>query len=138
MATDSWIRSGYHSVNSYLVADSPDALIAWLCEVFDGTERGFREIAPDGRIGHAEMQLGDSVVMFSQESPDHPARPSVNYVYVSDVESIYRRAVTGGATELREPQDWPWGDRVAGFHDPADNRWWVATCVQDNPDAPDQ
>ena len=98
MATDSWLRSGYHSVNSYLVADSPDALIAWLCEVFDGTERGVREIAPDGRIGHAEMQLGDSMVMFSQASPDHPARPSVNYVYVSDVESVYRRAVTGGAT----------------------------------------
>jgi len=78
------------------------------------------------------------MVMFSQASPDHPARPSVNYVYVSDVESVYRRAVTGGATELHEPQDWPWGDRVAGFHDLADNRWWVATCVRDNPDAADQ
>jgi PhnB protein len=138
MATDSWIRSGYHSVNPYLVADSPVALIAWLCEVFDCTERGVREIASDGRISHAEMQLGDSVVMFSEASRDHPARPSVNFVYVPDVDSVYRRAVTARATKLHEPQDWPWGDRVAGFHDPADNRWWVATCLQDSPNGPDQ
>jgi PhnB protein len=135
MATASWIR---HSVNSYLVADSPDALIAWLCEVFRGTERGVREIHADGRVGHAEIQLGDSVIMLSEASPDHPARPSVNYAYVPDVDGVYRRAVTARATELREPQNWPWGDRVAGFHDPADNRWWVATCVRDDPDAPDQ
>ena len=134
MPPDSWLRSGYQSANPYLVADSPDALIAWLCDVFGGTERGAREIAPDGRIGHAEMQLGDSVVMFSEASPEHPSRPSVTYVYVPDVDGVYGRAVTGGATNLREPQDWPWGDRVAGFHDPADNRWWVATYLRDNPE----
>jgi PhnB protein len=133
MASADWIRTGYQSVNSYLVADSPEALIVWLCEVFDCSERGVREIGADGRIGHAEIQLGDSVVMLSEASPDHPARPSVNYVYVPDVDSVYRRAVTAGATRLRAPQDWPWGDRAAGFHDPADNRWWVATCVRDDP-----
>jgi PhnB protein len=138
MATDSWIRRGYHSVNSYLVADSPDALIAWLCEVFEGTERDNREIASDGRVGHAEIQVGDSVVMLSEASPDHPARPSVTYAYVPDVDRVYGRAVTGGATNLREPQNWPWGDRVAGFHDPADNRWWVATCLRDEPGGSDQ
>ena len=89
MATDGWIRTGYQSVNSYLVADSPSALIVWLCEVFDCTERGVREIASDGRISHAEIQLGASVVMFSQASPDHPARPSVNFVYVPDVDSVF-------------------------------------------------
>lgn len=132
--TESWIRRGYHSVNAYLVTESPDALIAWLCEVFGGAERGVREINAESRIGHAEIQLGDSVVMLSEASPDHPARPSVIYAYVPDVDSVYRHAVAGGATELREPQEWPWGDRVAGFHDPGDNRWWVATCVRDEPD----
>jgi PhnB protein len=133
VAAEDGIRTGYQSVNSYLVADSPDVLIAWLCEVFDCAERGVREIGADGRIGHAEIQLGNSVVMLSEASPDGPARPSVSYVYVPDVESVYGRAVAAGATKLREPQDWPWGDRAAGFHDPADNRWWVATCMGDNP-----
>jgi PhnB protein len=138
MASEGGIRAGYQSVNSYLVADSADALIKWLCEVFGCAERGVREIASDGRIGHAEVSLGNSVVMLSDASPGHPARPSVNYVYVADVDSAYRRAVTAGATNLREPQDWPWGDRVAGFHDPADNRWWVATCLEDTPSTSDQ
>jgi uncharacterized glyoxalase superfamily protein PhnB len=133
MASDHWIRSGYESVNSYLVSDSADALIAWLSEVFDCSERGVREIHADGRIGHAEVQLGNSVVMLSDASPDHPARPSVNYVYVPDVDGVYERAAAAGATNLRQPQDWPWGDRVAGFHDRADNRRWVATCVEDDP-----
>jgi PhnB protein len=138
MTSGDWIRAGYQSVNSYLVAESADALITWLCEVFGCSERGVREIASDGRIGHAEVQLGDSVVMLSDESADQPARPSVNYVYVPDVDSVYRSAVAAGATNLREPQDWPWGDRAAGFHDPADNRWWVATCLENTPGRSEQ
>lgn len=130
MASDGWIRAGYQSVNSYLVADSVDTLIAWLCEVFGCAERGVREIGSDGRIEHAEVELGDSVIMLSDASAPHRARPSVNFVYVPDVDGVYRRAEAAGATNLREPQDWPWGDRVAGFHDPADNRWWVATCLE--------
>ena len=138
MTSGDWIRDGYQSVNSYLVADSAEPLITWLCEVFGCSERGVREIASDGRIGHAEVQLGDSVVMLSDASADHPARPSVNYVYVPDVDSVYRRAAAAGGTNLREPQDWPWGDRVAGFHDTADNRWWVATCLEDGPSRSEQ
>ena len=80
MASKDWIRTGYQSVNSYLVSDSADALIAWLSEVFACSERGEREIHSDGRIGHAEVQIGNSVVMLSDASPDGPARPSVNYV----------------------------------------------------------
>src|SRR5215471_12561837 len=133
MAAEHWIRSGYQSVNSYVVSDSTDTLIAWLSEVFDCSERGVREIHADGRIDHAEVQLGNSVLMLSDASSDHPARPSVNFVYIGDVDRVYERAVAAGATNLRAPQDWPWGDRVAGFHDPADNRWWVATCVEDDP-----
>jgi len=138
MASEDWIRTGYQSVNSYLVSDSADALIAWLSKVFACSERGEREIHADGRIGHAEVQIGNSVVMLSDASPDGPARPSVNYVYVPEVDAVYERAVAARATNLREPQDWPWGDRVAGFHDPVDNRWWVATCLEDEPSSRDE
>src|SRR5436190_2356740 len=75
MASEDWIRTGYQSVNSYLVSDSADALIAWLSEVFACSERGEREIHSDGRIGHAEVQIGNSVVMLSDASPDGPGGP---------------------------------------------------------------
>lgn len=130
MSRSSGIRRGYHTVNSYLVAEAVDSLIVFLCEVFQGYERSQRELRPDGTIEHAEVQIGDSVVMLSAATPEHPSRPSVNFAYVPDVDALFRRAQGAGATNLREPSDWPWGDRIAGFHDPADNRWWVATCVR--------
>jgi len=138
MASERWIRTGYQSVNSYLVSDSADALIICLSEVFDCSERSVREIHSDGWIGHAEAQLGNSVVMLSDASPDHPARPSVNYVYVPDVDAVYERAAAAGATNLRKSQEWPLGDRVTGFHDPANNRWQVATCLEDSPSDSDE
>jgi PhnB protein len=128
----SWIRRGYHAVNAYIVVDGVEPLIAFLCDIFGGSERGERELRADGGIDHAEVLLGDSVIMLSDASVDHPARPCVNFVYVEDVDAVFRRAVDSGATHGHEPADRPWGDRVAGFHDPFDNRWWVATCVHDD------
>ena len=129
MSARRWIRRGYHSVNAYLVAEEVEPLIEFLCDVFGGAERGERELRDDGTIEHAEVQIGDSVVMLSGATAEHPARPSVSFAYVEDVDAVFRRAVEAGATDFRKPMDWPWGDRVAGFHDPADNRWWIATCV---------
>ena len=122
---------GYHSVNPYIVVDGVERLIGFLGEVFDGVERGEREIRPDGTIGHAEVQIGDSVVMLSDATPDHPARPCVNFVYVVDVDAVYRKAVAAAASPIVDPSEQPWGDRVGGFHDPFDNRWWVASHVRD-------
>ncbi|HEU4671618.1 MAG TPA: VOC family protein [Candidatus Limnocylindrales bacterium] len=118
---------GYHSVNPYLVVDDAERLIAFLAEVFDGHEQGPRELAADGRIDHADMRIGDSLVMVSQSSDAYPARPSVLFAYVDDVDATYRAALRAGATSIAEPTPQPWGDRVGGFHDPFDNRWWIAT-----------
>ena len=139
MATDSWLRSGYHSVNSYLVADSPDALIAWLCEVFDGTERGVREIAPDGRIGHAEIQIGDSVIMMADPFPEmgvvDPKKiggtPITMYVYVEDVDATFADAIKAGAKQLEAVEDKFYGDRSGQFEDPWGHRWGVTTHIED-------
>src|SRR6476659_11057660 len=128
MATPAWIRDGYRSLNPYIVVDRVEPLLAFLTEVLGGEERGEREIRDDGTIGHAEFAFGDSVLMLSEAS-ENPPRPSVTYAYVEDVDAVFARAAAAGATRLREPADWPWGDRVAGFHDPFDNRWWVATCL---------
>ncbi len=118
---------GYHSLNPYIVVTGVEGLVDFLREVFGGVERGDREVQADGTIGHAEVQIGDSVVMLSEAGMAYPSRPSVCFVYAADVDSVVRKALTAGAELILEPTDQPWGDRVGGFHDPFDNRWWVAT-----------
>ena len=65
--------------------------------------------------------------MLSEASSDYPARPCVNFAYVDDVDAVFMKALRAGASAIIEPAEQPWGDRVGGFHDPFDNRWWVAT-----------
>ena len=125
--TASGVPDGYRSLNPYLVVDDVELLVSFLRDVFGGVERGEREIAADGTIEHAEVQIGDSVVMLSEATSAFPARPSVCFAYVADVDSTFRKALAAGAVSILEPSEQSWGDRVGGFHDPLDNRWWVAT-----------
>ena len=127
------LPDGYHSVNPYIVVEGVEHLIAFLGEVFGGLEYGERETRPDGTIGHANVRIGDSVVMLSEATSDHPARPCVQFAYVGDVDAVFRNALRAGAKTIIEPSEQPWGDRVGGFHDPFDNRWWVATHLGDLP-----
>ena len=71
--------------------------------------------------------IGDSVVMVSEATSVFPSRPSVCFVYAADVDSAFRKALAAGAEPILEPSEQPWGDRVGGFHDLFDNRWWVAS-----------
>ncbi len=121
------LPEGYHSVNAYLVVDSVERLIEFLIAAFDAVEHGERELTSDGRIEHAEVRMGDSMVMLSQADERYPARPAVLFAYVDDVDATHRAAVAAGATSIMSPADQSWGDRVGGLHDPFDNRWWVAT-----------
>jgi len=125
--TASGVPDGYRSVNPYLVVDDVERLVSFLRDVFGGVERGEREIAADGTVGHAEVQIGDSIVMLSEATSAFPSRPSVCFVYVADVDSTVRQALAAGAELILEPSEQSWGDRVGGFHDPFDNRWWVGT-----------
>ena len=125
------LPDGYHSVNPYIVVEGVERIIDFLGEVFGGVEQGVREIRSDGTIGHAGVRIGDSLAMLSEASPDYPARPCVHFAYVDDVDAVFSKALRAGASALIEPAEQPWGDRVGGFHDPFDNRWWVATHVKD-------
>jgi PhnB protein len=120
------LPEGCHSVNPYIVVDGADRLVDFLVAVFGGVELR-RDLRPDGRIDHGDVRIGDSLVMLSEASARWPARPCVHLVYVEDVDATYRAALAAGATAVLSPTDQPWGDRVGGFHDPFDNRWWVAT-----------
>jgi PhnB protein len=118
---------GYHSVNPYILVERVERLVRFLDGVFGGIERGKREVSAEGAVEHAEVQIGDSVVMLSEASAAYPARPCVHFAYVEDVDAVFDRAVAAGASPILAPAEQSWGDRVCGFHDPCDNRWWVAT-----------
>ena len=134
------IPDGYPQVTAYLCLDGADAAIDFYSEVFGATERT-RMPAPDDKIGHAELQIGDSVIMLSDEFPDMGMQgpkvvggtPVTLSVYVEDVDGVFDRAVKAGATALRPVEDQFYGDRSGQFEDPFGHRWSVATHIEDVP-----
>ena len=129
------IPDDYPRVCPYLVVDGAAAVIEFAKEVLGAIERGGRYTTPDGKIGHAEFMIGESVVMCADASAsqDGKAFPAVLNVYVEDVDAVYAKALERGATSLREPADQFFGDRSAGVEDGAGNQWWIATHVEDVP-----
>lgn len=85
----------------------------------------------DGTIQHAEVKIGDSIVMLAEACDPWKPRPSMLYLYVNDVDATYQRAIEAGATSLREPATHFYGDRSGGVEDPTGNHWWIATHVED-------
>ncbi len=126
------IPDGYQRVIPYLVVERVAPLIAFLQSVFDG-EVIERMEAADGRIMHAEVRIGDSVVMMAEAKEGYPARPGTLYVYVPDVDAAYRRALHAGASSLLEPADQFYGDRNAGVVDAEGTQWWIGARVEEVP-----
>ncbi len=124
------IPEGYHTVTPYLVVPGLAQVIEFLKQAFGAAEIG-RFAQPDGRIRHAEVRIGDSVVMMGEPHGDIEARPAVLHLYVEDVDATYRRAIAAGGRSLREPADQFYGDRSAGVQDPACNQWWISTHIED-------
>jgi uncharacterized glyoxalase superfamily protein PhnB len=124
------IPDGFHTANVFLHVEDARKQIAFLEQAFGGQEI-HRSAGPDGNIVHAEVRLGDSVVMIGQGSGAWKPRPCTVYMYVEDVDAVYRRAVETGAKSLSEPKDQFYGDRNAGLEDGNGNWWWVATHVED-------
>jgi PhnB protein len=121
---------GFHSITPYLVVTDPGALIEFLTQAFDAVEI-FRLKRHDGSIMHAQVRIGDSMVMLGGATAEWPAMMAGIYLYVGDVDATYERALKAGATSLMSPTDEFWGDRMGGVRDPADNCWWIATHVED-------
>ncbi len=135
------IPDGYPQVTPYLCIDGAAEAIEFYGKVFGATQRGDRMPAPGGKVGHAELQLGDSVIMLSDEFPDMNMRspkavggtPIVMSVYVEDVDAVFERAVQAGAATLRPVEDQFYGDRSGQFEDPFGHRWSVASHIEDVP-----
>jgi PhnB protein len=134
------IPEGYPQVMPYLTVDDANAAIEFYAAVFGAKER-LRMPAPEGKIGHAELEIGDSVVMLADAFPDMgnqtPAAlggtPVTVMVYVPDVDTVFDRALKAGATEERKVENQFYGDRAGQFVDPFGHRWFVASHVEDVP-----
>jgi PhnB protein len=132
------IPAGYHSVTPYLVIKDAARAIDFYKEVFGATELA-RMLMPDGSIMHAEIKIGDSPIMLTDECPDWNALSpltiggtSVSIVlYLDDVDGVVNRAVAAGATVLMPVADQFWGDRMGTVADPFGHKWSIATHMED-------
>ena len=132
------IPEGYPRLTPYLCVDGAGKAIEFYTQVLGATER-MRMDGPDGKIGHAELSFGDTVVMLADEYPDmgflSPGRIGGTAVtlhtYVEDVDSVFEKALAAGAKSLRPVENQFYGDRSGQFEDPFGHRWNVASHVED-------
>jgi len=124
----------YNTLQPYLIIKNCAAALDFYKKAFGASER-MRMPRPDGRIGHAEIQIGDSTVMMADEhpeigafSPEHYGGSPVSlHFYVENCDGTYQQALAAGAKTVREPSDQPCGDRQAGVLDPFGYKWWIST-----------
>jgi PhnB protein len=132
------IPEGYRTVTPYLSVDGAGQAIEYYKKAFGAKER-VRMDAPDGKVGHAELEIGDSLVMladvFPQSSTKSPKElggtTASVFMYVDDVDAVVKRAVDEGATVTMEVADQFWGDRFGSITDPFGHSWSIATHVED-------
>lgn len=121
---------GYRTVTPYLVVKAATNLISFLKDAF-GAEEIVRYDTPDGHLIHAEIKIGDSLVMVGDSGEGGKQMPGMMHLYVKDADAVYNNAILAGATSLREPATQEYGDRSAGVTDAFGNQWWFATRVED-------
>ena len=134
------IPEGYRTITPYLAVDDAAGAIEYYKSAFGAKER-VRMDAPGGKIGHAELEIGDSLVMLSDAFPQSTTRPPKEldgtsasiFMYVEDVDAAVKRAVDAGATITMEVTDQFWGDRFGSVVDPFGHLWSLATHVEDVP-----
>ena len=132
------IPAGYHTVTPYLTLDDAAQAIEFYKDAFGATEQ-VRMEAPDGKIGHAELKIGDSLVMIADAMPQSTTKSPRElggtsagvFLYVKDVDAVVQQAAKAGATITQEVTDMFWGDRFGSLTDPYGHVWSVATHVED-------
>ncbi|HJT23661.1 MAG TPA: VOC family protein [bacterium] len=137
------IPDGYHSVTPYLSIDGAAGAMEFYKKAF-GAKELFRMPGPDGKVGHAEIQIGDSRVMLADENPEMEFRspkslggtPVSLMIYVEDVDRVFQQALAAGARVLRPLKDQFYGDRSGNLQDPFGHKWTLSTHVEDV--APDE
>lgn len=118
------------NVIPYLVVTDAEKELAFVKEVFGAKETHVSR-DPAGRIAHAQVTIGDSVVMMAQANEQWPSLPAAIYIYVPDVDAAYKRALAMGAASVMQPADQFYGDRNGGVKNSNGVQWWMATHIED-------
>ena len=132
------IPDGYASVTPYLIINGAGAAIDFYKKVFNATER-MRIPTQDGKVGHAEIEIGGSVIMLADECPERGAKsphayggtPVSIHVYVTNSDDVFAKAMAAGAKQIRPVENQFYGDRSGAFADPFGHSWYVSTHVED-------
>lgn len=124
------IPDGYHSVTPILMVEGAAKLIDFLKKAFDAKERS-RFTDPSGKIAHAEIVIGDSIVQVSDATGEWKPIQVPLLLYVTDTDAMYKQALKAGATSVRVPADQFYGDRTGGVLDAFGNTWWIAAHQED-------
>jgi PhnB protein len=135
------IPEGYHTATPHLIVKGAVAALEFYKQAFGATEL-LRMMKPDGRVGHAEIKIGDSPIMLADEFPEMGARSPESYggspvtimLYVEDVDRVFNQAVAAGAKVQRPVANQFYGDRTGGITDPFGHTWYIATHVEDVPE----
>ncbi|MYS82315.1 VOC family protein [Embleya scabrispora] len=126
------VPDGYTTVTPWILSHDTAALIDYLTVAFGALELpGSRFVGADGRVGHAEVRIGDAMVMMFDIDPSTPAPPAFLRLYVEDADEVHRRAVAAGGTSVTEVTHLFFGDRVGRVRDPFGNLWWIQSRVEE-------
>ncbi|MDH3246134.1 MAG: VOC family protein, partial [Saprospiraceae bacterium] len=118
---------GLNTITPYLVIDGVSKLLPYLQEVFGAELRGAPQVRDDGTIKHAEVRIGDSVLMMGEPMGDFRPMPTTLYMYVDNCDETYQKALEHGGISVLEVCNFPHGDRYGGVQDPTGNIWWIVT-----------
>jgi PhnB protein len=124
------IPEGYSTVTPWVISRDSAAVIDYLKEAFGGVELG-RMTDARGRIGHAEVRIGDAVLMLFDSDPGWPATPAFLRLFVEDARAVHRRAVEAGGVSISEVTHLAFGDLVGRVRDPFGNVWWIQAHIED-------
>ncbi|MGP4023542.1 VOC family protein [Actinomadura sp. 3N407] len=121
---------GYTTVTPWIISRDSAAVIDYMTKAFDAEEIA-RVVDDRGVIGHAEVRVGDAIVMLFDADPGWPATPAFLRLYVEDAHAVHGRAVDAGGTSVTEVTHLPFGDLVGRVRDPFGNLWWIHTRIED-------
>lgn len=124
------LRDGFHTVTPYLFAENANRVIEFTVSAFDAV-LVMRKDRPDGGLVHAELRIGNSMVMTGDSSEKFGPMPASIYLYVTDCDAVYRRALEHGSVTVFDIMDLPSGERYGGVKDPCGNIWWITTHIKD-------
>lgn len=123
---------GLKTVTPYLVIRDVKETVQFAQTIFNAELRGDLQMREDGSVAHAEIAIGDSVIMMGEKTDQVDWMPGMLYVYVEDCDATYQKAIELGAEPVIEPTLYPHGDRYGGFKDSCGNVWWAVTHVGSN------